>query len=220
MVSAKGWTARWAPLLLTALLVPLLLAALPGTGWGQSSNLYFLTLKTGRLDPTVSGDDFFAQVETNQGHGPLQGDREVDPVSIELDIYAIGGDRFGLGVGLELLRYDREFTFQDGTRLNLVVKGVHFTLKTFFRLGSTIPFVGAGIGNYYANVDQTGGLSLRDSPDDVFNFRVGLFVLLGRVSVMVETGLTRAMLEIPGFSGPARLELGGAYTNVGISLVF
>ncbi len=221
MVALIGHGTRRA---LMAGLILLLLGALPGQGWGQAATLYFLTIKKGVSDPSASGDTLFETLA--QDHGTLQDEREVEPVSLELDIYGVSGGRFGLGIGIEVLQYDDFISLPSGARVDLRVKGVLFTLKTFLRLGAFFPFVGLGIGNYYANLDLPsgpslpGGLSLRDSPDDVFNARAGLRVLLGRLGLLVEVGNTAAQLDVPSLSGPATLELGGTYTNVGLSWVF
>ena len=42
----------------------------------------------------------------------------------------------------------------------------------------------------------------------------------GRLGLLVEVGNTAAKLDVPSLSGPATLELGGTYTNVGLSWVF
>ena len=215
MVTLIGHGTRRA---LMAGLILLLLGALPGQGWGQAATLYFLTVKKGVSDPSGSGDTLFETLAKD--HGPLQDEREVEPVSLELDIYGVSGGRFGLGIGTEVLQYDDFISLPSGERVGMRVKGVLFTLKTFLRLGAFFPFVGLGIGNYYANLDLPGGRSLRDSPDDVFNARAGLRVLLGRLGLLVEVGNTAAQLDVPSLSGPATLELGGTYTNVGLSWVF
>ena len=100
-------------------------------------------------------------------------------------------------------------------------EGVLFTFKTFLRWGDVFPFFGAGLGNYYVNYDEAmSGISFRDSPDSVYNARVGVRILVGRLGLLAEAGNTHAQLPIVTGSGPATLELGGNYSNVGLSWAF
>lgn len=206
--------------LLMALLISLL-AGFPAAALGQSGNLYFFTIKGGQLDTSTSGDTFIEYLATTEGHGALQTSRQEDTINFEQDIYAISASGMGLGVGLEILSYTKQHVFQDGETLSMVVKGVHFTLKTYLRLGRLFPFLGAGIGNYYINFEQSSGLSLRLSPKDVYNLRGGIFVLLSRHwGLVLEAGNTSAEVDIPTANGSKTLELGGSYANFGISYVF
>lgn len=195
--------------------------AFPTAALAQTGNLYFFTVKGGSLDTSSTGDQYFDYITNTEGHGALLNNRKVQTINFEQDIYGISGNGVGLGVGLELLRYNKQFVFQDGERLNTVVKGIHFTIKTYLRLGGYFPFLGAGIGNYYVNMDRSSGLSLRSSPSDVYNLRVGLFHLLGRHwGLLLEAGQTSAQLDVPVAGGTQTLELGGSYTNLGLSYVF
>lgn len=203
------------------LLVGLALCLLvPGTSWGQASTLYFFSVKKGLLDPTSSGDTYLEQVETAEGHGDPNDDRIAQPLSFELDIYGISSSGFGLGVGLETLGYTKAYFFSDGEIVHIRVKGVHFTFKTFLRFGTFLPFLGLGIGNYYANISQSNGLSIRESPEEVYNGRVGFLWQFGRMGFLLETGTTQARVIVPAQSGNAELELGGDYTNLGLSWMF
>lgn len=210
--------------LLTALLISLvisLLAGVPAAALGQSGNLFIFSVKAGRLDTSTSGDTFIDFLETNEGHGALKTSRQEDTINFEQDIYAISSARVGIGIGLEILSYRKQHVFQDGETLNIVVKGVHFTFKTYLRLGALFPFLGVGIGNYYINLDQSSGLSLRLSPKDVYNFRGGVFFLLSRNwGLVLEAGQTSAEVEVPTTTGSETFELGGTYANFGISYVF
>lgn len=207
--------------LLAALLAAAVLLARPVPALAQGGGTtYALTIKRGQLDPTVSEDTLFGQIETDQGHGPLQNGREVQPVSAELDIIAPGSDSFSIGVGFEILRYKKVFEFQDGTELTVDNRGLHFSFKTFWRLGAVMPYLGLGIGNYYAKIEQTNGFSVRDAPEEVFNYRAGFFLQFDGFGFLLEGGRTTGKLSFPGQSGPAEIELGGSYTNVGISFIF
>ena len=207
-----------------AVLAGLLLALgalAPQGASAQTGTLYFLTVKRGLADASGSGENAFQLLETAGGHGPLQGPRAVETTALELDIYGVSRNSAGLGIGLEVLRYAHDFTMQDGYRVYLRTKGVLFTFKAFLRWGDVLPFVGAGLGNYYVNYDESAaGISFRDSPDSVYNARVGLRVLLGRLGLLLEAGNTRAQLPIVTGAGPATLELGGKYGNLGLSWGF
>ncbi|HKI98314.1 MAG TPA: hypothetical protein VKB51_07570 [bacterium] len=202
-----------------ALLLATLLGAAPQPAAAQSSTLYFLTVKHGVADASGSGENLFQTLATV--HGPVQGARGVQTGAIELDIYSVSQGNAGLGVGIEVLGYDHAWLMQDGLKVHMRAKGVLFTFKTFLRLGNVFPFFGAGLGNYYVNFDESpGGPSLRDSPDAVYNVRVGTRILFGRLGLLLEAGNTRAQLPILTDAGRATLEAGGNYANAGLSWVF
>jgi len=188
------------------------------TARAQSSTLYYFTVKKGQLDPSNSGDTYLKELETT--HGDPNDDRVVQPLSFELDIYGITSGSFGLGVGLEALGYTKTYFFPDGEVVHMGVKGMHFTLKTFLRYGAFLPFLGLGIGNYYVNLSQSSGLSIRESPEEVYNARVGFRYQPNRWGILLEYGVTHAELEVPGQQNKSTLELGGQYTNLGISWIF
>jgi hypothetical protein len=203
-----------------ALLALALLAAAPRPAAAQAGTLYFLTVKRGVQDASGSGETAFQTLESG-GRGPLQGKRSVQTSAVELDIYGVSRDSAGLGIGMEVLQYDHTFAMQNGDRVRLRTKGVLFSFKVFLRLGDVFPFLGAGLGNYYVNYDENqSGVSFRDSPDSVYNARVGLRWLFGRLGLLLEAGNTHAQLPITTGAGPAQLELGGNYANAGLSWVF
>ena len=201
-------------------LLSLALALGAGETWGQTGTAYFLSVKKGSLDSSTSGDTYISQIETTQGHGALVGDRVSQPFSIQADIYGVSASRVGLDISLEVLGYNKSFTFADGERVFITVKGMHFTFNTLARLGMFMPYIGFGIGNYYVNLEQSSGLNLRTSPEDVYNAHAGFRVMMGRMGILLEVGATSAMVDIPGLSGDATLELGGTYTNLGVSWLF
>lgn len=209
------------PVALLLLLLASLVAGFPAPALGQSGNLYIFSVKGGLLDTATTGDTFIDYLETTEGHGALQTSRQEETINFEQDIYAISSSGMGLGVGLEILSYNKQHVFQDGETLDIVVKGVHFTFKTYLRLGRLLPYLGAGIGNYYVNLAQSSGLSLRLSPTDVYNFRGGFFFLLNRNwGFVLEAGQTSAQVDVPVSGGTQTFELGGSYANFGISYVF
>ena len=204
--------------LLALLLAFLLLGARPAAA--QEGTLYFLTIKNGVSDASGSGESIFGNF-AQSAHGPLQGDRKVSTRGVELDIYGVSRSSVGLGIGMEVLEYNKTFILQDGERVNLDAKGVLFSLKTFLRLGPVFPYIGVGLGNYYVNYSQAAAaISLRDSPASVYNARAGVRILFGRLGLLLEAGQTRAQLPVQTDVGRATLELGGTYRNVGLSWVF
>ncbi|HUJ74528.1 MAG TPA: hypothetical protein VL359_06695, partial [bacterium] len=83
------------------------------------------------------------------------------------------------------------------------------------------PFIGIGSGNYYVKyVQQQAGVSFLDSASGVFSYRGGFRLLMGRLGLLVETGQTLATLHLDAEGTPATLELGGYFTNVGLSWLF
>ncbi len=216
-------TALLAPLLLTPLLLAVLLAVLllgARPAAAQDGTLYFVTIKKGVSDASRSGETIFSNF-AQSAHGPLQGEHKLNTRGVELDIYSVSRSSAGLGIGMEVVEYNQSFYLQDGEKVTLDAKGVLFSLKTFLRLGPVFPFVGVGLGNYYVNYSQAAAaISFRDSPDSVYNARVGVRILLGRLGLLLEAGDTRAKLPIQTDVGRATLELGGSYQNVGLSWVF
>ncbi len=108
----------------TALLISLLISLLggfPAAALGQTGNLFIFSVKGGQLDTSTSGDTFIEFLETTEGHGALQTSRQEDTINFEQDIYAISSSGMGLGVGLEILSYEKQHVFQDGETLNIVV---------------------------------------------------------------------------------------------------
>lgn len=207
-----------AAVLSVVLLAALLLGAGARPAAAQTSTLYFLTLKRG-FTYGGNGEDLFNKLEA--AHGAKKGGRAVETNSVELDIYGVSGAHTGLGVGVEMLGYNHAWVLADGLKVHMSAKGVLFTFKTFLRLGSFYPFFGFGLGNYYVNYDETPtGPSLRDSPDTVYNMRVGMRILFGRLGLLLEAGQTRARLPILTDVGKATLELGGPYSNAGLFWVF
>jgi hypothetical protein len=215
--------AALAPWLAAALLGAALLAAGAPPAAAQTRTLYFLTFKSGVTDASGSGETIFDQLDTVGGHGALLNGRSAKTTAVELDIYGVSREAHGLGIGIEVLQYDKTFNLQDGERVRMQGKGVLFTLKYYLRLGNVFPFAGLGIGNYYLNYSQANaGVRFRDSPDAAYTSRLGVRMLYGRWGLLLEAGQNYARLPvlIPGDAGPASIELGGRYRNVGISYAF
>lgn len=214
-----GWLgARLAALALVVLVAAAGLVAVARPAAAQTTTLYFLTLKKGITDGG-NGENLFSKVEAV--HGAKNGGRAVATNSVELDIYGVGTGYTGLGVGVEMVSYSHAWVLADYEKVHMSTKGVLFTFKTFLRLGSVYPFFGFGLGNYYVNFDETPtGPSLRDSPDTVYNGRVGMRILFGRLGLLLEVGRTHAQLPILTDVGKATLELGGQYSNIGLSWLF
>ena len=195
----------------------LLIGAAPAAA--QTGTLYFLTLKRGTTDATGSGENLFQVLEPTRGK--LTGERAVETSGAELDIYGLSGARGRMGLGVEITRYQKDFNLSGGEIVRLRTLGVLFTLTSFYRIGIFNPFIGAGIGNYYVNYNQVqGAISVRDSPDTVYTGRIGMRVMLGRLGVVWETGSTKAEQSIPTDAGTGVLELGGAFTNLGLTVMF
>ncbi len=194
----------------------------PRPARAQADTLYFVTVKGGFQEP--SGDEQFDLLERD--HGPLEGDRRVAPLGIELDMYSVR-NRAGLALGIEVHRWEETFRFRDPAAVlppedvNLWGQGVLFTFKTFLRAGSFFPFVGAGLGNYYVKYRElSSGRFIQESVEHTA--RAGFRFLLGRLGLLAEPGVTHAPVELETVAGepPATLELGGRYASAGLSWTF
>jgi hypothetical protein len=208
-------------LALAALAGALLLGSGAPPAAAQSNALYFLSLKRGTIDATGSGENLFERLDTVAGHGPLQGERSAPTWGLEFDVYGIAEREAGLGLGIEVVQYDKTWRMQDGEEIHMRGKGVLFTIKRYWRLGSVLPFVAAGLGNYYLNYEQNpGGPTFRDSPSSAYTARAGVRWMLGRFGLLLEAGATHAALPITIDVGTADVELGGRYANGGLFWVF
>jgi hypothetical protein len=211
------------PGILAALALLAALLAVPGAARAQNDTLYFLTVKKGMQTPT--GDTLFTNLERD--HGPLLGNRTMAPEAIDLDIYGVSSGSAGLGLGVEVNRSEKTFSFRDpGQALppelaTVRIQGVLFTLKAYLRWGIFLPFVGAGLGNYYVNYEQdVDAFAIRAAADQVYTARAGFRLLLGRLGLLLEVGNTTARVNLDTPSGPSTLELGGPFTFLGLSWVF
>jgi hypothetical protein len=211
---------------LTAALLALVALAglLPGSALAQERTLVFLTVKQG--EQQAGGGSLFGTIAAN--HGPLQDSRTVTRTGIELDIYAVTRHKYGLAVGLEVMDYDKTFTFSDPNgvlppeRLRLDARSFLYTLKGFLRYGDFLPFVGIGTGTYYVSYnEQVSGLSFLDSATNVFAYRAGFrWLMAGHLGLLVEAGEISAPLRVNSNNTNSTLELGGSFWNAGLSWVW
>ena len=199
-----------------------LLTALPATVSAQGV-LYFLSLRKGIQTP--SGDNAFNEWERN--HGALQNGREVHTTGVEMDVFSVSESGFGLGLGLEVHNYEKTFNFEDKNgvlppeQVYISGNGVLFSLKTYFRFGDFLPYLGAGLGNYYLRFrEQQSGLNSSQSVDEVYAFKVGARYTLGKFGMLVEAGSISALTNITLRTGKTTLQAGGSYYLYGLSYLF
>lgn len=206
------------------LIVLLAAAVLPERARAQEATLVFLTVKTG--EQQAGGGTLFDTLAAN--HGPLQENRTVIRRGAELDIYAVTRRKYGLAVGLELMDYDKTFTFSNPAGglppeyLRLQARSFLYTLKGFLRFGDFLPFVGVGSGSYYVSYsEQASRLSFVDSATNVFSYRAGFrWLLVGRLGLLVEAGEISAPIRVFSNGKSSTLDLGGSFYNAGLSYVW
>jgi hypothetical protein len=190
----------------------------------QEKTLVFFTVKTG--EQTAGGGDLFDTLAAN--HGALRDSRTVTRNGFDLDIYAVTPHKYGLAVGLELMDYDKTFHFsnpsggQTPENLRLQTRSFLFTLKGYLRFGDFLPFVGIGTGTYYVSYNEkVSGLSFLDAATSIVAYRAGFrWLMVGRLGLLVEAGEISAPIHVTSNNTTSTLDLGGAFTNVGLSYVW
>lgn len=230
MVTRAAHRPARAGTLATALRAGALLAALVAAGAfpprparAQEATLYFLTVKQGEQQV---GGSLFGTLAAN--HGARQENLTVIRSGAELDIYGVTRHKYGLAAGVEVMDYNKTFTFQDPTgvqtpeRLRLNARSVLFTLKAFLRFGDFLPFIGLGTGTYYVSYnEQVSGLSFVDTATSVFAYRAGFrWIMAGRLGLLVEGGEIFAPIRVLSNNTTSTLELGGSFFNAGLSYVW
>jgi len=219
-------TRRALPILTTAVLAAAVLCwSAPQQAWAVRQNFFFINLKVGTQDTGATGDTIIEALENDPTFGgPVQNpNREVVQRAVEFDFFVVPGDVLGLGLGIESGEYQSRYDFGDPTSetLKLQARSLLYLFKLFLRLGFVMPYVAVGSGNYYVRYEETNGRrAFRDSAPYVFTQRAGLRLLLGRFALLYETGRTDAPLTIEARPDAPRLELGGTFTNVGVSWAF
>ena len=178
----------------------------------------FFTLKFGSLTPEGSNDSWVRDMEAE--HGPLNESPRRKLQGAEYDLVIFPRQNLGLGFGLEYARYFKRLTF--GSPVNAVVdltgKSILYTLKFYYRMGMVWAFAGLGSGHYFLNYAEPGmGIEFPDSALQVFHYRYGLRLhLTNWGGLVLEGGETRAPVTMAIRPSKPVLELGGAYTSVGI----
>ena len=210
----------WLAALLRVAALVVAAAALAGAAQAQESTVFFLTAKAGQQDV---GGNLFRTLAAN--HGPLQENQTVSRRGFELDIYAVTRHKYGLAVGMEVMEFDKTFTFFDPSgalpqeHLRLNGRSVLYTLKAFLRFGDVLPFIGLGTGSYYLSYDEhVSRLSFLDVSTPVYSARAGLrWLVAGRWGVLAEVGQISAPIRVTTNNTKATLELGGSFWNLGLS---
>lgn len=212
-----------ARLLRLAVLAAAAAALAAGAAQAQEATLYFLTAKVGQQEV---GGSLFKTLAAN--HGPLQENQTVNRQGAELEIYAVTRHKYGLAVGLEVMEFDKTFTFFDKTgalapeHLRLDGRSFLYSLKGFLRFGDVLPFIGIGTGSYYLSYDEkVSQLSFLDAVTPVLAYRAGVrWLVAGRWGVLAEAGEISAPLHVTTNNTRTTFELGGSFWNVGVSYVW
>jgi len=211
---------RW--MMPVLILLVMLWVVIPQQADAQGA-LYFLSLRKGIQ--TASGDGAFDQWEQN--HGELQNGRQVNTNGVEMDVFSISESGFGLGLGVEVHQYEKTFNFEDSSgvlppeQVYIAGHGVIFSLKTYFRLGEFLPYLGAGLGNYYIKFrEQQSNLNSSQSIDEVYAFKAGARYTIGKFGMLIETGSISALTNITLKDGKTTIQAGGTYNLFGLSYLF
>jgi hypothetical protein len=205
---------------LAALVAALAVLAAARPAHAQEATVFFLTAKTGQQEV---GGSLFKTLANN--HGPLQENHTVNRAGFELDVYAVTRKKFGLAVGMEVMQFDKTFTFFDKSgvlpteRLRLDGRSFLYTLKGYLRFGNVLPFFGVGTGSYYVSYDEkVSKLSFLDVSTPVLAYRAGLrWLVAGHWALLAEGGEIIAPIHVTTGNQGATLELGGSFWNLGVS---
>ena len=191
---------------------------------------YFLSLKggsqnTGQPAPISSNDQYLKKIEKD--HGKRKEDRLVDPIAVSFDFYQVGGT-LATGFGMELNRYNKNYSFKDTSSVKLEVQAVLFAFSTFYRGDYWFPYLALGTGGYSMKIreklintdpeeDDTQASYIDNAPS-VFYYELGSRFPLGAWGLLVSWRATSAKLKIQTIG--KRLELGGQTTFFGFYYSF
>lgn len=222
-LARPGHEPRALPRLVLACAAALALAALQAPpALAQNQTFTFLTAKQGMLDTGASNDSLLRDLEAQRG-AVQNGDRKAPFRGVELELYVIPQDVLGLGLSVESFEYFKEYKFGSPTaeELQLHARALLYTLKAYLRLGFIHLYAGAGSGSIWVKYSEdVAQKKFSDSPPNVWSGRVGFRVLLGRIALLYERGQINAPLRIEARPSRPRLELGGTYDAIGISIGF
>ena len=192
---------------------------------------YFLSLKggsqnTGQPAPLISSNDRYLE-KIKEDHGTWNEDRLADPIAISFDFYQVSGS-LATGFGMELNRYNKNYSFNDQSSVKLEVQGVLFAFSTFYRGDYWFPYLALGTGGYSMKIreklvntaqdEENTTASFIDAAPSVFYYELGSRFPLGEWGFLVAWRATSAKLKVKTIG--KRLELGGQTTFLGFYYSF
>ncbi len=207
-----------------AAVLGLLALIMAGPAQAQQRFDFFWTGKYGKQTAEYSGDTIIEDFEAD--HGELQTDREVTTEGLEFDLVTFPSRRAGVGLGFEYHQYFQVLRFRnpEGQKpagvLNIKGRALLYTLKFYTKLGPLLPFLGIGSGLYMVNYSENSKEPFFEASTDVIHGRVGVRILAGKWSLLLEYGETHAPLTIQTRENMPEIELGGVYTALGIARAF
>lgn len=197
-----------------------------GVVYAVSQNFYFLSLQTGDMDTETppygfEQDDGYLD-SLAKSHGAVKEDRIVQPLVMAFDFYRAFGS-VGSGFGVDIHRYDKTYSFQDGSTVTMGAVGVLYGLYFYYRGTYWYPYFGFGAGTYSVKIDE----DLEDPDDDdsikttiidsasyTFHYKAGIRFPLGGWGIVLTWHGIAAEIKVE--TEKERIQLGGQAQFVGV----
>jgi len=193
------------------------------TGWGVEQTVVYLAVQNGQQDagspaPGVGRmDSYLSSLEAK--HGTLKENRQVNLKIISFDFYKTTGS-VASGFGMEVHSYEKKYTFNDSSLVNLSAVGLLYGLNFYYRGDFWFPFIGFGTGNYSAKVKEeltTGSTTTSGTVfgqvDNPFYYKFGVRIPFNGLGIIFTQQYTSADFQVA--TENKRLSLGGTASFVG-----
>ncbi|MBF0277611.1 MAG: hypothetical protein HQM13_07470 [SAR324 cluster bacterium] len=185
-------------------------------------NFKFGIQNTGQAAPIGGKDDLYLK-EIESEHGTLNENRLATPLAISFDFYQVDGS-LATGFGMEINRYNKNYSFNDNSSVELEVQGVLFAFSTYYRGDYWFPYLSLGTGGYSVKIrenlvsttagEEDSKASFIDSAPSVFYYEIGSRFPLGEWGFLIAWRATSAQLKVQTVG--ERLELGGQTSLLGV----
>jgi len=218
-------------LLFSVLMISALIVIAPQPVMALDQNMYFLSFQTGSQDtsvavPGIEQKDLYLDQITST-HGAVQEDRVVTPQVISFDFYR-PSESFSSGFGIEMHRYSKPYTFQDGSAVTVDAVALLYGLSFYYRTSWFYPFFGFGSGEYTARVQESldpissgdnGTVStVFEQVSNPFFYKIGFRIPIGSMGFIATQQYTSADMQVP--TENAAISLGGSATLFGFYFGF
>ena len=188
----------------------------------------YLSFQTGTQDlassggPLGSNSDYFSSIEND--HGKADGDMKVRPEVYSFDFYRVSGS-VASGFGIDAVRFNRSFSFADGSNVSVYGIGVLYGFNFYYRGDFWYPFFGFGTGNYTAKVQEKLYSASVFRTGTVFGqvetplyYKFGLRIPFNSWGIIATQQYTTADMTVP--TENKTLSLGGSTTLFGVYIGF
>lgn len=164
--------------------------------------------------------------EPASAHGFSDGGLQAPVVGIHYAFFARTPQGVPLGLGVELNQYRKDIRLSatskhESTAAAIAGTNVLFRVMTWRQRESWLFYGGVGMGSSFLSWrERKPNWNTRTAAEDVYNLQGGVHYLWARWSIRGEIGFTRAQAQLATSRGGGRVELGGPYLNLGVSLLW